>query len=135
MSNTLNSGRQYTLTLEQPFDFQDLATANLVGGKAKFKPKLPVNAVPLRGSVLVTTPFNGSTPTLAVAGETSSVTYVAAASLASAGNVALSFTPAVRGSGDVISLTPNAGGAASTAGAGVLYLEYVISGRGHEAQP
>lgn len=135
MANTINTGRQYTLVLEQPFDFQDLATANLVGGKAKFKPRLPQGAVPLRGSVLVTTAFNGSTPTLAVAGETSSVTYVAAASLAAVGNVALSFTPAVRTSGDVVALTPNAGGAASTAGAGILYIEYVITGRGMEAQP
>lgn len=134
MSNIINSGRQYTLTIEQPFDFQDLATANLTGGKVKFKPKLPVGAIPLRGSVVVTTTFNGSTPTLAVAGETTSTTYVAAASLV-AGNVALTVTPTKLGSGDVIALTPNAGAQASTAGAGILIMEYLISGRGHEAQP
>lgn len=135
MSNVLNSGRQYALVVEQPFDFQDLATANLVGGKAKFKPKVPVGAIPLRGSVVVTTAFNGSTPTLAVAGETTSTTYAAAASLAAVGNVALTVTPTKLGSGDVIALTPNAGGAASTAGAGILIMEYLISGRGLEAQP
>lgn len=135
MSNLLNSGRQYTLVVEQPFDFNDLATANLVGGKAKFKPKLPVNAIPLRGQVLVTTAFNGTTPTLAVNGDTTSTAYVAAATLASTGTVALSITPSKLGSGEVVSLTPNAGGAASTAGAGILIMEYLISGRGHEAQP
>lgn len=135
MANTINTGRQYTLVVEQPFDFQDLVTANLAGGKVKFKPRLPQGAIPLRGQVVVLSAFNGTTPTLAVAGETSAATYAAAASLASVGAVALTVTPSKLNSGDVIGLTPNAGAQTATQGTGILIMEYLISGRGMEAQP
>ena len=136
MSNVLNSSRQYVMVVEQAFDFQDLATANLLASlKAKFKPKLPANAIPLRGQIIVSTAFNGTTPTVAVTGETSTATYVAAASLSAVGVVALTVTPSKLLTGDVVAFAPNAGAQASTAGSATLIMEYLISGRGHEANP
>jgi hypothetical protein len=135
MSNRINVGRQYTLVVEQPFDYTDLLTAALSGGKVKFKPKLPANAIPLRGQVVVLAAFNGTTPTLDVAGETSGATYATAADLATVGTVALTVVPSVLGSGDLIAMTPDAGVQTATQGKGILIMEYLISGRGQEAQP
>lgn len=135
MSNRINVGRQYTLVVEQPFDYTDLLTAALVGGKVKFKPKLPANAIPLRGQVVVLAAFNGTTPTLDVAGETSGATYATGADLATVGAVALTVVPSVLGSGDLIAMTPDAGVQTATQGKGILIMEYLISGRGQEAQP
>lgn len=135
MTNRINVGRQYTLVVEQPFDFNDLLTAALVGGKVKFKPKLPANAIPLRGQVVVLAAFNGTTPTLDVAGETSGATYATGADLATVGTVALTVVPSVLGSGDLIAMTPDAGVQTATQGKGILIMEYLISGRGQEAQP
>ena len=78
MSNFTNSGRQYALTLEQPFDFEDLKTG-------KIKPKLPQGAIVLRGGVLVETPFGTGTAT-AVGNATTAGKYAVGVALTDAGS-------------------------------------------------
>ena len=128
MSNFTNSGRQYALTLEQPFDFEDLKTG-------KIKPKLPQGAIVLRGGVLVETPFGTGTAT-AVGNATTAGKYAAAVDLSAAAYVAFSTgLNTLLSSGETVILTPDTEALAATAGKGRLILEYIQVNRAHEAQP
>lgn len=130
MSNFTNSGRQYALTLEQVFDFEDMKASPI-----KVKPKLPQGAVVLRGGVLVETPF-GTGTAVAVGNATTAGKYATAADLSAA-----AFVPFTTGlntllsSGETIVFTPDTETLAATAGKARLILEYIQVNRAHEAQP
>lgn len=128
MTNPVNRGRQEVLALEQEFDFTDLTVATSL-----VTAKLPVNAIVLRGAVHVETAFNGTTPTLAVGKVGATTQYVAAASLATVGVVALTAGFGIKATGEKVILTPSQ--TASTAGKGRLVIEYLIAGRAGENQP
>lgn len=130
MSNLTTHARQSVLSLVQYFDFSDTQVDT-----SAVQLKLPPGAVILRGSILVETIWNGTTPTLSVGIAGATTKYGSALSLGSAANVALTGTPAREASGATILLTANAGAKASTAGKARLMMEYIVEDRATEVQP
>lgn len=131
MANIINRGRQWELTAEQVFDFSDLAAS-----PSGVTVKLPVNAIYTGGVMFVETAFNGTTPTVSLGTSGGSATaYLAATSVSSVGATALSLNTGIKASGDTITITPNAGAIASTAGKGRLLIKYIIADRSNEVQP
>lgn len=134
MSNVTNRMHQYSLTLEQAFDFSDFASAAAI---AAIAPKLPTNAMVQSAKLTVETIFNGTTPTLGVGILGNTGKYVAtSAVLTATGTVAGATQSGIPlAAEETLLLTPNAGAIASTAGKGRIVIEYVVAGRGNEAQP
>lgn len=131
MSNLTTHGRQYGLVLEQPFDFTDF---NGVTTVAAIKPKLPVNAIVLRGGVLVTEAF-GTGAAADVGKNGAANQYLNDVDLNTLGYTAFTGGVGLKASGETIEITPDTEAKAATAGKGYLIVEYVIAGRANEVQP
>jgi hypothetical protein len=130
MSNVINNGRQWPAVAVQDFDFSDLDVA-----PSAISLKLPVNAIVLRGGVIVEAAFGvGAALAVGVAGVTTK--YASAVDLNTT-----AFVPFTTGlntvlaSGETVILTPDAEAIAATVGRGKVILEYIISGRATENQP
>jgi hypothetical protein len=86
--------------------------------------------------MFVETLFNGSTPTVSLGTDGGSATaYLGATSVGATGATALVLNTGLKATGDKITITPNAGATASTAGKARLVIEYIVAGRAEEVQP
>jgi hypothetical protein len=133
-TNNTNTMHQYSLWLEQPFNYEDFATAATI---AAIAPKLPVGAIVLQTRILVETVFNGgaaSSLSVGIAGTTTK--YANAVDLdAATGLIAgATATGIPLTAEEVLVLTPSANAIASTAGKGRILIEYIRVGRGNEVQ-
>lgn len=133
MANRTNTMHQWVLALEQAFDFQDAAS-----GGAHLKPKLPMGAIIRRINVVVETVFNGgaaSSVSVGIAGNTTK--YANAVDLDAATGTVAAATPTgiPLAEEETLLFTFSANAIASTAGKGRLVIEYIVAGRGNEAQP
>lgn len=123
MAIKLNPGRQYALTLVQPFSFSDLDGTNAVVAA-----KLPRDATILRGYIHVESAFNAGTIKVGVDG-----TPAAYGTLDTGTAGVKALTPTGTHSDKVeLLLTPSV---AMTKGTGRLLVEYVVTNRANEAQP
>lgn len=126
----LNSGRQYPLVAIQEFDYTHVAD-NVVQVQLA---KLPVGAVVTGGELIVDTAWNtGTSASLSIGDTASGTRYGATLDLKTTGRKALTPTGYVSDGAEVMA-TPVLSGTAATAGKARLILQYVISGRAHEAQ-
>lgn len=133
MANVTNRMHQYQMALEQPFDFADAAVVPSV-----LAPKLPMGAMVLSARVIVETAFNGgaaATVSVGISGNTTK--YVNAADLdAATGIVAGAATSGIPlANEETLLFTFSANAQASSAGKARLVIEYIVAGRGNEAQP
>ena len=133
MANVTNTMHQWQMYLEQPFDFADAAIT-----PCKLTPKLPMGAMVLSARVVVETVFNGgaaSTISVGISGNTTK--YVNAADIdAATGIVAGATTSGIPlASEETLLFTFSANAQASTAGKGRVIVEYIVAGKGNEAQP
>ena len=131
MPITLKSDRQ-----QSSWATVDISYADLVSGAAQTAIQLPVNAVVQAGAVVVKTAFNSATSDVIVVGDSaSSNRYRASVSIAAAGRQALTPTgyltlTTTRG----LQVTWTGVGAAPSAGALRLEVEYIVLGRGDANQ-
>ena len=131
MAITKNGARQYGLWAEVDFTFADILHATAAPAI-----DLPGNAVVVGGEVVITTAFNpGTSLTIAVGDGVLGTRYVSAANAATVGRTALVPTGYRYPAPDSIDLTGTLTGAAATAGAGTLRVQYVIKDRAQEVQP
>lgn len=132
MTNVTNRMHQWQMALEQPFDFQDFA------GTITLAPKLPMGAMVLSVRIIVETVFNGgaaSSLSVGIAGTTTK--YANAVDLDAATGIVAGATATgiPLASEETLVFTPSANAIASTAGKGRLVIEYIVAGKGNEAQP
>jgi len=124
-----NNGRQWPLVARQPFDFSQLED-----GVAVEAIELPVGAIVLSGSIVVTEAFDsGTSDALAVSG--GGVTSAAFADAQTPGIAPAVVTGAEQTLGDTVDITWSPVGTAATAGAGYLEVMYIITSRANENQP
>jgi hypothetical protein len=129
MSTPVNINRQTILYAERDFDFEDLPS-----GVATPMIYLPAGSKVLRGGVDIVTAFDSGTSDTLTVGDTEGVgdadRYDSAIDAQAA---ALSTFGAVAGgtidTAEAITLTNTAVGTAATAGAGTLWIEYVVDNR------
>lgn len=132
MANSKNTGRQYPLFAVQQFDFADLVS----GAVAALTVALPSNAIVVGGGVLVETAFNTGTSAvvdLGLAGGSASV-LANDLDLKTTGFKPITgvFTPNYNGA--AVTLTLTGVGADATAGAGKVFVEYLIVDKANEVQ-
>lgn len=131
MAITLNSDRQ-----QSRFATVDIAYTDLTSGAAATAIKLPVNAVVISGAVVVKTAFNSGTSDVIVVGDSAtSNRYRASVSIASTGRQA--FTPTgyvTLSTTRELQVTWTGAGAAPSAGALRVEVEYIVLGRGDANQ-
>lgn len=122
--------RQYILSAEVAFTFANVAdTAVAVPAVL-----LPFGAQVVGGAVVVDTAFNAGTSIVLDVGDAAVANrYKNDVNLATAGVTALTPTGYVSDGGN-INITPVIVGAAATAGAARLRVDYVIAGRAQEVQ-
>jgi hypothetical protein len=97
---------------------------------------LPGNSVVVGGEIEITTVFNpGTSLTIAVGDGVLGTRYASAADAEALGRTALVPTGYRYTAPDTIDLTGTLTGAAATAGAGTLRVQYVIKDRAQEVQP
>ena len=128
-----NVGRQYALTAYQEFDYADLSSTAVVP-----LVKLPANAIVTGGALVITTPFNsGTTDLLEVGDDHDDDKYVAGGSDNGSTAQYIAFTPTgykyTAANTVDIKWTPD--GAAASAGAGYLIVEYIVTTRANEVVP
>lgn len=131
MAITLNSNRQQSRWASVSFTYADIAS-----GTAATAVKLPVGAVVVGGQLTVTTAFNSGTSDVIVVGDaTTSNRYLTSTSIASAARTALVPTGyAALSTTREVQVTWTAVGAAATAGAVRLEVEYINPSRGDAQQ-
>jgi hypothetical protein len=134
-ANVTSRMHQYSLFLDQPFNFEDFADADAI---ANLAPKLPVGAMVLQTRVIVETVFNGgaaSTLSVGIAGSTAK--YASAVDLDAATGIVAGATATgiPLTAEETLVLTPSANAIASTAGKGRVVIEYIVAGRGNEVYP
>lgn len=126
-----STNRQYILSAEIAFNYTHVNDT----GVAVTAVKLPVGAVVVGGAVVVDTAFNTATSAVLDVGDaTSGNRYLNDVNLKTAGQTNLVPTGLSSDGADIL-ITPTLVGAAATAGAARLRVDYVIQGRGHEVQP
>lgn len=131
MAITLNPNRQ-----QSRWATVDISYADLVSGTAQTAIQLPVGAVVQAGAVVVKTAFNSGTSDVIVVGDSATADrYRASVTIASAARQALTPTgyqtlTTTRG----LQVTWTAVGAAATAGALRLEVEYIVPTRGDAVQ-
>lgn len=133
MTNPTNRMHQYQMALEQAFDFTDAAINPCV-----LAPKLPMGAMVLSTRVIVETQFNGgaaSSLSVGIAGSTTK--YANAVDLDAATGIVngATATGIPLANEETLLFTFSANAIASTAGKGRVVIEYLVAGRGNEAQP
>jgi hypothetical protein len=115
---------QYLRVLSFPYDFNDANTT-----AATAVAELPPGAIPLAGALAVTTAANSSTNTVAVTqtdmADANSVTLLSATDIKTVAVTAIN-APAPVAYGSKIKVTFAKTGSAATAGAGVVYLPYIL---------
>lgn len=119
-------GRQWPLVLSQPVDFTNIAD----NGVAVVVASIPAKAIVQSASFVTKTAF-GAGKTLNIGFGDAPTALGAAVDVAAVGTDVLAVTGNMVGSIDVV-ITPTS---AMTAGAGVLYITYIIQDRENEAQP
>jgi len=122
-----NTGRQWPLSARQPFDF-----SQMVSGTAVPAIDLPVGAIVLAGSMVISEVFNSATSdTIAVSGGGASV---AATSVAALGRTALVVDGVEQALSTTVDLTWTGAGAVPTTGRGYVEVQYIITSRANENQ-
>ena len=133
MSNPVE--RQYPLVARVQFVIADFA----VSGTGEAAITLPVNSIVTGGQIVITTVFDSvTTDTLDVGDASSAVRYLTGASDNAQTLQGIPLVPTgfvTTGSEPSIEIRWTQTGGAGSAGAGYLEVEYVIVGRGNEAQP
>ena len=123
-----NNGRQWVLSARQPF-----VLAEMEDGVAVQAVDLPVNAIVVGGSLVVTEVFNSvTTDTITVSGGGASTAAVNAKVL---GRTALTLDGTINTLGDTVDLQWDQTGGGATTGAGFVEVEYIITDRANENQP
>ena len=130
MAITKNVARQYPLVAEVAFTFADIPTT----ATAYEALDLPSGARVIGGALIVTTAWDSTTNTLSVGDAGLGTRYLTTQDLKSTAGTYIPFVIATNGSADV-NVTYVFTGAAATAGAARLIVEYVIDDRAHEVQP
>lgn len=131
-TNNTNRMHQYSLWLEQPFNFEDFASAAAI---ANLAPKLPVGAMVLQTKIVVETVFNGGAASSLSVGITGTTTkYANAVDLDAATGIVAGATATgiPLAAEETLVFTPSANAIASTAGKGRVLIEYIVAGRGNE---
>jgi len=130
MAITKDAGRQTTLVAVVDFTF-----ATLTSGSAEGAVDLPNGAVVTGGQLVVDTAFNsGTSDTISVGDGVTAARYESAQSVASTGAYPLTVTGYEYTAADAVDITLTSVGAAATAGAGRLVVEYYVEGRANEVQ-
>ena len=131
MSTPVNINRQTVLYAERDFDFQDLPS-----GVAKPMIYLPAGSRILRGAVDITTAFNAETSTTITVGDTEGTDDVDRYKAGINGKVAAitaftAITDSVIDTAEAVTMTATHVDAAGDldAGAGKLWIEYVVDNR------
>lgn len=133
MANVTNRMHQYQMALEQAFDFSDAAVV-----PCALAPKLPMGAMVTGARIAVETQFNGgasSTVSVGISGNTTKYVNVADIDAATGVVAGATVTSIPLVSEETLLFTFSANAQASTAGKGRLIIEYIVAGRGNEAQP
>lgn len=131
MANNTNVQRQYVLTMEQAFDFEDFAFSPV-----RIAPKLQAGAILIAPPrIVVDVAFNGSTPTLSIGILGSTTKYATTLALTAGTLTGAAVTGTALTAEETLLLTPNAGAIASTAGRGRFIFEYIVVNRGNEVNP
>jgi len=132
MPITKNSGRQEVIQASVDFTFADIPTT----ATAYAAMDIPQNAVIIGGALTVTTAFNTAiTATLNVGDVTLGTRYATAVDLKIAARTALTLTGFVHTNTEkVLNVTPAYVGAAATAGAATLSVQYYVKGRASFSQ-
>lgn len=126
------SGRQYPLIAKIPFSFDDFESS----GVAERALGLPGNATVIGGELVIETAFNSGTSDALDVGDGDDVDrYAAGVDAQTVARTALTLTGYKYTTPDSIDIIWTGVGAAPTAGAGYLLVEYVLDDRAHEAQP
>jgi hypothetical protein len=127
MPLTKEVARQYPLVAVIELTFADLAAgANLAA-------QLPPGAIVVGGEITVNTVFDSTTNTLSIGDAGSATRYASAVNLKSAARTALTLTGyKVTDANKDLLFTYAETGAAATAGAATVVLNYVVAGRAHE---
>lgn len=135
VSIALNHGRQNALVVDQTVNFDQIADT----GVAVNVVKLPMGAIITGGYITVVTANNiGTSQAILLTG--AGAALVAAQDGKAAAGASTAFTAASCGKNPLttsgyVTLTPTNVGTAATAGAVRVVVEYIIEGRGTEAQP
>lgn len=127
-----NNGRQWPLVARQVFGFAEMETATAVP-----LIDLPVGAIVIGGSMVITELFNSATSdTLTVSGGGVSTAAIDADATGGAlGRTALTLTGAEQTLGDTVDVAASLTGGGATTGAGYVELTYIITSRANENQP
>lgn len=127
MPITKNSARQETISAFVDFTFADIPTTATVYAALD----LPVNAIVVGGDLVVTTAWNtATTATLSVGDATLATRYATTVDLKTAARTALTNTGFTHGAADnSLRGTTAYVGAAATAGAARLRVDYIVKGR------
>ena len=127
MPITKNKARQEVISAWVDFTFADIPTTATVYAAMD----MPANAVVIGGDLTVTTAWNtATTATLSVGDVTLATRYATTVDLKTAARTALTVTGfTVTGTQPVINGTTAYVGAAATAGAARLRVDYIIKGR------
>lgn len=135
-SITKNAGRQYPLVARVDFTYTDLMTsgANVAADVAIPAIDIPQNAVVTGGELVITTAFAGPVTLVADVGDgVDDNRYINNGNMATAARVAITPTGHVYTAADTIDLNVTAGATtASSAGAGYLQVEYILTDRTQE---
>ena len=131
MAITKNSDRQCVLVASVDFTYADLTS-----GSQDAAINMPPGSSVIGGRLVIETAFNSATSDVAIVGDGADDNrYLASASIAATGIIG---TWLVTGyeytAADTIDIQWTGTGAAPTAGAGRLEVEYIIDGRGGETQ-
>ena len=137
MAITKDSGRQYPLVARMPFAYTDLVSGTYAG-----MVDLPVNAIVTDARVVISTLFNSATTDVFSIGDqpTGAAARATEYSAASADVTAVpteivgKTTNYTYTGGGTVRVVWTGTGAAPSAGAGVLVVEYIIDGRTQENQ-
>jgi len=124
--------RQSTLNVIQDFDFSDFVGKS---GVAQLAVEVPGGAVAVGGQLVVDTAFNsGVSDTFKVGDSAADNRYGAAINGQAEAATDLTITGHSYSAQDNVTLTWTGAGAAPTAGAGRLIMQYVVAGRAHCTQ-
>jgi len=131
MAITKLSGRQEIVSA-----YVDIAFGDLTSGSNVAAIDMPVNAIVVGGDLVVTTAFNSATSDALIVGDvTTTNRYLASTSIAATGRTALTLTGfTVTATQPAVRVTWTGVGAAPTAGAFRLRVDYIVKGRAAFAQ-
>jgi hypothetical protein len=131
MAITKDTGRQWPLVAKVSFDYTKIPTT----ATAYEALDLPPGASVIGGALIVDSPWlTVTTATLSVGDADAATRYLTTADLEAAAGTYYPFVIATKGSKDV-NVTYAFTGAAATAGAATLVVQYVLDGKANETQP